>query len=55
MVYRVKARMFTGKRITTTKYWIKKKGAKEYARKTNIMKPGARALVIKVKKKRRRK
>ena len=54
MVYKVRARMFTGKRITTTKYWLKKRKAQAYATKTNIMKPGARALVIKVKKKRRR-
>ena len=45
--YKVSATL-RGKRITTSKYWLKKKGAKDYARETNDMHRGARARVIKV-------
>ena len=48
MVYKVRANMYSGKRITTTKYWNKKKNAEKYAEETNKNRPGARARVIKI-------
>jgi len=45
--YKVRAKMWNEKRITTTKYWLKKKNAQKYATATNKMKKGARAVVIK--------
>lgn len=46
MKYKVSATM-RGKRITTTKYWLKKAEAQKYADATNDFHSGARARVIK--------
>ena len=50
MRWKVRARMYSGERINTTKYWATKEGAQKYADQTNKYRPGARARVIKVKK-----
>lgn len=39
------------KRITTDKYWNKKKGASDYAKQTNKIFPGSNARVVNCKKK----
>jgi len=44
--WRVRATMM-GKRITTKRYWLKKRYAQAYADETNLIHPGARARVVK--------
>jgi len=46
VVYRVRANMH-GTRITSEKYWLKRKSAQQYADETNKNFPGANARVVK--------
>jgi len=48
VVYRVRARIQRdGERITSEKYWLKRRTAQQYADETNKNFPGANARVVK--------